>query len=175
MNFDNKEYDNMQDIVNHFNTRFTTIGDKYVTNNTQFQANKLNDYVQDKIPAGVKFKIPFIKLDETKKLLSKLETSKATGLDEVGPFFIKLSSEALAPSIRTTHCGYSEAQSGKSICDAKIAHMRIYISSGRNITSPYEMQASIMDGTGVKACHCAVVEVDTTKQTMTSHQRNQSD
>ncbi|VDI73723.1 Hypothetical predicted protein [Mytilus galloprovincialis] len=99
MNFDNKEYDNVQDIVNHFNTHFTTIGDKYVTNNTQYQANKLNDYVQDKIPAGVRFTIPFIKLDETKKLLSKLETSKATGLDEVGPFFIKLSSEALAPSI----------------------------------------------------------------------------
>ncbi|CAC5389868.1 unnamed protein product [Mytilus coruscus] len=41
MNFDNKEYDNMHDIVNHFNTHFTTIGDKYVTNNTQFQANKI--------------------------------------------------------------------------------------------------------------------------------------
>ncbi|CAG2200649.1 unnamed protein product [Mytilus edulis] len=52
-----------------------------------------------KIPAGVRFTIPFIKLDETTKLLSKLETSKATGLDEVGPFFIKLSSKALAPSI----------------------------------------------------------------------------
>ncbi|VDI52910.1 Hypothetical predicted protein [Mytilus galloprovincialis] len=89
----------MQDIVNHFNTHFTTIGERYVTNNTQYQANKLNDYVQDKIPAGVRFTFPFIKLDETKKLLSKLETSKATGLDEVGPFFIKLSSEALAPSI----------------------------------------------------------------------------
>ncbi|CAG2222644.1 unnamed protein product [Mytilus edulis] len=99
MNFDNKEYDNVQDIVNHFNTHFTTIGDTYVTNSTQYQTNKLNDYVQDKIPAGVRFTIPFIKLDETTKLLSKLETSKATGLDEVGPFFIKLSSKALAPSI----------------------------------------------------------------------------
>ncbi|CAC5361140.1 unnamed protein product [Mytilus coruscus] len=75
--------------------------------------------------------------------------------------------------IRVARYDFSEAQSGKSICDAKIAHMRLkmrmYVSSGRNITSPFEMQAAIMDGTGVKACQCAVVEVDSTKQTMTSH------
>ncbi|CAC5387752.1 unnamed protein product [Mytilus coruscus] len=50
-----------------------------------------------------------------------------------------------------THYNYSEAQSGKSIFDAKIAHMRLkmrmYVSSGRNITSQFEMQAAIMDGT----------------------------
>lgn len=43
MSFDNKDYDDMQDKVNHCNAHFTTIGGKHVTNNTQFEANKLND------------------------------------------------------------------------------------------------------------------------------------
>ncbi|CAG2184447.1 unnamed protein product [Mytilus edulis] len=83
------------------------ICETFLTSNTEdsfisikgFELERKDRCETNKIPAGVRFTIPFIKLDETKKLLSKLETSKATGLDEVGPFFIKLSSEALAPSI----------------------------------------------------------------------------
>lgn len=36
----------------------------------------------------------------------------------------------------------------------------MYVSSGRNITRPFKRQAVIMDRTGVKAYHCAVVNVD---------------
>lgn len=68
---------------------------------------------------------------------------------------------------------YSEAQSGKSFCDAKIAHMRskmkMYVSTGNNILSAEDMRTAIMKGSGVTGCQCAVVEVDTTKQEMTSH------
>ncbi|CAC5417586.1 unnamed protein product [Mytilus coruscus] len=68
---------------------------------------------------------------------------------------------------------YSEAQSGKSFCDAKIAHMRskmkMFVSSGNNISSAEEMQAAIMSGAGVTGCQCAVAEMDTSKQEMTSH------
>ena len=46
---------------------------------------------------------------------------------------------------------FSEAQAGKSICDAKMAHrrskMRMYVSSLKNITSPFDMQDAIMGGT----------------------------
>jgi hypothetical protein len=38
-----------------------------------------------------------IKIDETKALLAKLDVSKATGLDDVGPYFLKLSAEFIAP------------------------------------------------------------------------------
>ena len=40
-----------------------------------------------------------IKIDETKALLAKLDVSKATGLDDVGPYFLKLSAEFIAPCI----------------------------------------------------------------------------
>ena len=51
------------------------------------------------VPSQVEVRIPFIKLDQTESLLNKLDTSKATGLDESGPYFLKLSAEYIAPSI----------------------------------------------------------------------------
>lgn len=68
---------------------------------------------------------------------------------------------------------FSEPQAGKSYCDAKIAHMRsklrMFVSSGENVTTPFDMKKAIMDGSGVAGCQCAVVEVDRKNQTMTSH------
>lgn len=68
---------------------------------------------------------------------------------------------------------FSEAQAGKSYCDAKIAHMRsklrMFVSSGENVTTPFDMKKAIMNGSGVAGCQCAVVEVDRKNQTMTSH------
>ncbi|CAG2251550.1 unnamed protein product [Mytilus edulis] len=102
------KFDEMKLFINQKNnTHIMGICETFLTSNTEdsfisikgFELERKDRCETNKIPAGVRFTIPFIKLDETKKLLSKLETSKATGLDEVGPFFIKLSSEALAPSI----------------------------------------------------------------------------
>jgi hypothetical protein len=68
---------------------------------------------------------------------------------------------------------FSEAQAGKSYCDAKIAHMRsklrMFVSSGENVMTPFDMKNGIMYGSGVAGCQCAVVKVDRKKQTMTSH------
>ena len=54
---------------------------------------------KSKVPSQVEFRIPFIKLDQTESLLNKLDTSKATGLDDLGPHFLRLSAEYIAPSI----------------------------------------------------------------------------
>ena len=47
---------------------------------------------------------------------------------------------------------YSEAQSGKSYCDAKIAHMRTklktYVASGKDVLSAEDMKAGIDHGKG---------------------------
>ena len=63
------------------------------------KTEKLSDFIQSKVPSQVEFRIPFIKLDQTESLLNKLDTSKATGLDDLGPYFLKLSAEYIAPSI----------------------------------------------------------------------------
>ena len=48
---------------------------------------------------------------------------------------------------------YSEAQSGKSICDSKIAHMRTkmktYVASGHDILTAEDMKTAIDHGKGM--------------------------
>uniref|UniRef100_A0A8W8HL56 C2H2-type domain-containing protein n=1 Tax=Magallana gigas TaxID=29159 RepID=A0A8W8HL56_MAGGI len=45
----------------------------------------------------------------------------------------------------------------------------MFVSSGENVTTPFDMKKALMDGSGVAGCQCAVVEVDRKNQTMTSH------
>ena len=60
---------------------------------------KLENFVHSKVLSQIEFKIPMIEIDETKALLAKLDVSKATGLADVGPYFLKLSAEFIAPCI----------------------------------------------------------------------------
>ncbi|XP_076102090.1 uncharacterized protein LOC143071577 [Mytilus galloprovincialis] len=68
---------------------------------------------------------------------------------------------------------YNEAQSGKSYCDSKIAHMRrkmrMYVASGGNIQNPVDMRDAILSGKGVVGCRVAVAEINTEKQQIFSH------
>ncbi|VDI74407.1 Hypothetical predicted protein, partial [Mytilus galloprovincialis] len=99
--------------------------------------------------------------------------SDNAGCYHCGCLWLSLNGISERTGITVARYDFSEAQAGKSICDAKIAHMRskmrMYVSSGKNITTPFDMQDAIMGGTGVAGCQCAVVEVDTTKQTMIGH------
>jgi hypothetical protein len=54
---------------------------------------KLENFVHSKVPSQIELKIPMIEIDETKALLAKLDVSNATGLADVGPYFLKLSAE----------------------------------------------------------------------------------
>lgn len=68
---------------------------------------------------------------------------------------------------------YSEASSGKSYCDAKFAHMRgkmrSFVASGNNIISPQNMKEAIDSGKGVTGCQVAVIDIDTSKQSLCNH------
>lgn len=63
---------------------------------------------------------------------------------------------------------FSEAQSGKSYCDAKIAHMRGKIRShaaeGHNISTAYEVKKAIECGKGIQGVQAAVVDINTNNQ-----------
>ncbi|CAG2217299.1 unnamed protein product [Mytilus edulis] len=69
--------------------------------------------------------------------------------------------------------GKNEAQSDKSYCDAKIAHMRqkmrIFSAEGHNITTAMQMKEAIDSGAGVKGVYTSVVDVDTTKHQLKTH------
>ena len=67
---------------------------------------------------------------------------------------MKYTCEYIFLGIHIRNYCYSEAQSGKSYCDAKIAHMRTkmktYVASGKDILSAEDMEAGIdhMHGKG---------------------------
>ncbi|CAG2196655.1 unnamed protein product [Mytilus edulis] len=99
--------------------------------------------------------------------------SDNAGCYHCGCLWLSLYGISQRTGLKILRYDYSEAQSGKSFCDAKIAHMRskmkMFVSSGNNISSAEEMKAAIMSGAGVTGCQCAVADVDTSKQEMTSH------
>ncbi|XP_061184852.1 uncharacterized protein LOC133192865 [Saccostrea echinata] len=68
---------------------------------------------------------------------------------------------------------FSEAQSGKSYCDAKIAHlrkkMRMHVADGNDIKFPVDMKMALDSGGGVTGCQVAVVAVDYSHQQIISH------
>jgi hypothetical protein len=68
---------------------------------------------------------------------------------------------------------FSDAQSGKDICDRRIAcmksHMHRFLNEGNDINSASDMKKAIDSYGGVKGCRAAVVNVDTSKQKIFKH------
>ena len=61
-------------------------------------------YLQQKIPENVIFELPAVEENFVFKYLSTLDTSKATGLDGIGPRLLKPSSEIMTKSIHSILC-----------------------------------------------------------------------
>lgn len=68
----------------------------------------------------------------------------------------------------------SDPQSGKDICDRRIAtmksHMRRYLNEGNDINSASDMKRALDSYGGVKGCRVAVLNVDTARKE-TEHQK----
>ena len=62
---------------------------------------------------------------------------------------------------------FSDPQSGKDICDRRIAtmksHMRRYLNEGNGINTASDMKKALDSYGGVKGCRVAVVSVDTSR------------
>ena len=57
----------------------------------------LNQFINDKVPSDVNFNIPFVTSDQIQSYIKALDTSKATGLDALGPKIFKLAINSLSP------------------------------------------------------------------------------
>ena len=62
---------------------------------------------------------------------------------------------------------YSDPQSGKDVCDRRIAsmktHIRRWVNEGHDVTTAEEMKIALQSHGGVRGCRFAVVEIDKTK------------
>ncbi|VDI38611.1 Hypothetical predicted protein [Mytilus galloprovincialis] len=90
--------------------------------------------------------------------------SDNAGCYHCGNLWIALNCISQQTGIKIKRYDYSEAQSGKSYCDAKIAHLRqkirMYVANGNNVTTAEEMKQAIDEGLGVAGCQVAVVDVN---------------
>ena len=85
-----------EDIADTFNRHFTDIVDKYLPHN-QLEVpedwqptSDLNAFITSRIPVGHNFKIPPIQEHFVHNFLAKLDTKKATGLDEISANILKI-------------------------------------------------------------------------------------
>ncbi|VDI54960.1 Hypothetical predicted protein [Mytilus galloprovincialis] len=99
--------------------------------------------------------------------------SDNAGCYHCGQLWLAIPSLSERTGIQIKRYDYSEAQSGKSYCDAKIAHMRqkmrIFYAEDHNIITAMQMKEAIDSGAGVKGVYTSVVDVDTTKHQLKTH------
>lgn len=98
----NERITKSEDIAQKLNIYFSSIADIFSENYTDasnLDTECISNYVNDKVPTHTFFSIPFITVEQVISHISKLESSKATGLDGLGPRLLKTTASVIAPSI----------------------------------------------------------------------------
>ncbi len=87
------------DVANIFNNYFVNIASKLKGPISYSNSEEINTFINSKVPIDVNFNIPEINEAFVFKFLSNLDTSKATGLDFIGPRLLKTASVAITSSV----------------------------------------------------------------------------
>ena len=89
--------ENVAAKLNDFFSSITDILNKNSDESPNFE--KLHRQTDSKTPEGTLFHIPPITCDQVASFISRLDASKATGIDGLGPRIIRLAAHVIAPSI----------------------------------------------------------------------------
>lgn len=97
-----EHFTDSQTIASKFNEYFTSVAQILDNTNSETEdldITKLQEFVNGKVPDNTQFSIPFITTEQVLSYTSILDSSKATGLDGLGPKIIKLAANSLSPQI----------------------------------------------------------------------------
>ncbi|MCG8047955.1 MAG: reverse transcriptase family protein, partial [Candidatus Thiodiazotropha endolucinida] len=95
-------FTNSIDIANKLNKYFCSIAEilnEPTDEPCELDLSKLENFIRDKVPDEVSFKIPLITCEQVSSFINYLDTTKATGLDGLGPRIIKMLAPTISPSI----------------------------------------------------------------------------
>ena len=94
-------YHDYYDIVNFFNEDFANISSSVQLNHASDPPNweHIAYYVDSKLPSGVSYCIPPISENFVRTSLQQLSTNKATGLDDLSSYFLKIAASSISPSL----------------------------------------------------------------------------
>ncbi|CAC5421285.1 unnamed protein product [Mytilus coruscus] len=99
--------------------------------------------------------------------------SDNAGCYKCGQIWLVMNELSQQSGINIRRYDYSEPQSGKSYCDAKIAHMRgkmqVYVLNGNNINTAKDMKTAIDYQHGVSGVQSSVVAIKNENLKFTSH------
>ena len=88
-----------RDIANAFNNFFVNVAAKIKEPVLNQNHEKLKNFCQSKLSENTTFSISPIEKEKVSKLLSAMDTSKATGTDNVGPRLLKLAAPYISDDI----------------------------------------------------------------------------
>ena len=91
-------------IATELNKFFATIAENFKASESEvfsLDVDKIKTFVNSKVPNSINFHIPLITIDEVTYYIRRLDLSKTTGLDGLGPRILKLASSCISPSIAT--------------------------------------------------------------------------
>ena len=100
--YNNKLYTKSEDIASKLNEYFSSVSEIFKdvkSDQLETDLTKLKHFVNSKAPNNTFFKIPVITPEQVCHIISTLDSSKAIGLDGIGPRIIKLIDHILSPSI----------------------------------------------------------------------------
>ena len=89
-------------IATELNAYFCSIAQILNEHNDEvstFESDKLSNCVNSKVPENIYFHIPLITSEQVLSFINKLDSSKATGIDGLGPRVIQIAADVLSPSI----------------------------------------------------------------------------
>ena len=99
---DNEKITKSEDVAHKLNTYFTSVADILNGKDSEPHAlntDKIRNFVENKMPTDTFFNILFITTEQVSTYINKLDSSKATGLDGLGPRVLKMAVSVISPSI----------------------------------------------------------------------------
>lgn len=91
-----------EDVATKLNEYFSSIAEilnDHIEEISTFENDKLINFVNYNVPENTYFMIPSITCEQVLAFINKLDSTKATGIDGLGPRIIKMAASILSPSI----------------------------------------------------------------------------
>ena len=98
----NERITGSENIASTLNKYFASVAEQLQDNNSNVSNSdhdKIRHFVNSKVPSNTSFNIPFITTEQVSTYIKRLDSSKATGLDGLGPRLLKLAVNCLSSSI----------------------------------------------------------------------------
>lgn len=96
---DNVLLESSEEISNAFNNFFVQVAESIKEPIVPSNHEKLKEFCRNKVPNNINFNIPFLEASYVEKYLSSIDTTKATGTDNIGPRLLKIAASEIADSI----------------------------------------------------------------------------